>query len=50
MIEKVFDFIEFEANENHFETRCNVFAERAKTNTNWTLSQIIRFLQFQKES
>jgi integrase len=31
------------------EVRCNKFAERSKGNINWALSQIIRFLQYQKE-
>lgn len=48
-LKRFFDFIEFETNENDFETRCNTFAEKAISNTNWTLSQVIRFLQYQKE-
>ena len=31
------------------EDRCNKFAEKSKDNENWVLSQIIRFLQYQKE-
>jgi hypothetical protein len=31
------------------ENRCNSFAERGKTNIDWALNQIIRFLHFQKE-
>jgi hypothetical protein len=31
------------------EKRCNGFAEYSKTNINWMLNQIIRFLQFQKQ-
>jgi integrase len=44
-----FDFIQFEIEIKEIEIRCNHFAERAKININWTLNQIIRFLQFQKE-
>jgi hypothetical protein len=44
-----FDFIQFEIETKDVEIRCNHFAERAKININWTLNQIIRFLQFQKE-
>jgi hypothetical protein len=48
-LKKFFDFIEFENLEKDIEYRCNEFAEKAKCNTNWALSQIIRFLQYQKE-
>ena len=48
-LKKFFDFIEFETVEQGIEIRCNVFVEKAKDNANWTLSQIIRFLQYQKE-
>jgi integrase len=44
-----FDFIQFEIEIKEIEIRCNHLAERTKTNINWTLNQIIRFLQFQKE-
>jgi hypothetical protein len=44
-----FDFIQIEIEIKEIEIRCNHLAERAKTNINWTLNQIIRFLQFQKE-
>ena len=44
-----FDFIQFEIEIKDVEIRCNHFAERAKININWTLNQIILFLQFQKE-
>jgi integrase len=44
-----FDFIQFEIEIKEIEIRCNHFAERGKININWTLHQIIRFLQFQKE-
>ncbi len=48
-LKKFFDFIEFESIEKDIEYRCNKFAERSKGNVNWALSQIIRFLQYQKE-
>jgi hypothetical protein len=44
-----FDFIQFEIEIKEIEKRCNHFAERGKFNINWTLNQIIRFLQFEKE-
>ena len=43
-LKKFFDFIEFERTHKNIECRCNKFAEKARDNTNWTLSQIIRFL------
>jgi hypothetical protein len=48
-LKKFFDFIEFEIADKEIEPQCNKFAEKAKNNTNWALSQIIRFLQYQKE-
>ena len=48
-LKKFFDFIEFEITDKDIESKCNKFAEKAKSNTNWALSQIIRFLQYQKE-
>ncbi len=48
-LKKFFDFIEFETTEISIEVRCNKFGERSKNNANWTLTQIIRFLQYQKE-
>jgi hypothetical protein len=48
-LKKFFDFIEFEIADKSIEYRCNKFAEKTKDNTNWALSQIIRFLQYQKE-
>jgi len=48
-LKKFFDFIEFEIGTKDIEFRCNEFVEKAKNNTNWTLSHIIRFLQYQKE-
>ena len=46
---KFFDFIQFETELKEIEKRCNAFAEKGRSNTNWTLNQIIRFLHFQKE-
>ena len=48
-LKKFFDFIEFEIEDKDIEFRCNKFAEKAKDNPNWTLSQLIRFFQYQKE-
>ena len=48
-LKKFFDFIEFAMADKDIEFRCNEFAEKAKSNTNWALSQIIKFLQYQKE-
>lgn len=48
-LKKFFDFIEFEIADKGIESQCNKFAEKARSNTNWALSQIIRFLQYQKE-
>ena len=48
-IKKFFNFIEFEIGTKDIEFRCNEFAEKPKNNINWSLSHIIRFLQYQKE-
>ena len=48
-LKKFFDFIEFEISDKEIEFKCNKFAEKSKDDTNWALSQIIRFLQYQKE-
>lgn len=48
-LKKFFDFIEFKIADKDIVVRCNEFAEKAKNNTNWALSQIVRFLQYQKE-
>ena len=48
-LKKFFDFIEFEIAGKDIEIRCNEFVEKSKNNTNWTLNQINRFLQYQKE-
>ena len=45
-LKKFFDFIEFEILDKDIESKCNKFAQKAKNNTNWALSQIIRFLQY----
>jgi hypothetical protein len=39
----------FESIEKDIQYRFNKFAEKSKGNINWTLSHIIRFLQYQKE-
>jgi hypothetical protein len=46
-LRKFLDFIEFETGTKEIEKRCDSFAEKGKDN-NWTINQIIRFLQFQK--
>jgi hypothetical protein len=48
-LRRFFDFIQFEIGIKEMAKRCNNFAEKGKNNTNWTLSQIIRFLHFQKK-
>jgi len=47
-LRKFLDFIRFETGTKEIEKRCDSFAEKGKDN-NWTINQIIRFLQFQKE-
>jgi hypothetical protein len=48
-LRKFLDFIQFEITIKEIEKRCNDFAEKGKSNIDWTVNQIIRFLQFQKE-
>lgn len=48
-LRKFFDYIEFEVEVRDIERRCNDFAEKGKSNNNWAMNQIIRFLHFQKE-
>lgn len=48
-LRKFIDFIQFEIGIKEIEQRCNDFAEKGKSNSNWTINQIIRFLHFQKE-
>jgi hypothetical protein len=48
-LRKFFDFIEFEVEIEDMEKRYNDFADKGKSNINWTINQIIRFLHFQKE-
>jgi hypothetical protein len=43
-----FDAIDLGRGET-FEERCNSFAHRARTDSNWAFSNIIRFLHYQKE-
>ena len=42
-LRKFFDFIEFELEVEDVERRYNDFAEKGKSNINWTINQIIRF-------
>jgi hypothetical protein len=48
-LKKFFDFIEFEISDKEIEFMCNKFVEKSTDDINWALSQIIRFLQYQKE-
>ncbi|HEY9385806.1 MAG TPA: hypothetical protein VIP70_02105 [Nitrososphaeraceae archaeon] len=49
-LKKFLDFIQFEiAISREIEKRCNDFAEKGKSNIDWAINQIIRFLHFQKE-
>jgi hypothetical protein len=48
-LRKFLDFIQFEIAIIEIEKRCNDFAEKGKSNIDWTVNQIIRFLHFQKE-
>lgn len=47
-IRKFFDYSSFLRGSN-IEKRCNVFAQMGKKDTNWAISHIIRFLQYEKE-
>jgi hypothetical protein len=47
-IRTFFNFIDF-CHDKNMEERCNSFAETMKSDSNWGLNNIIRFLQFQKE-
>jgi hypothetical protein len=47
-LRRFFDFINLEK-ERTIEERCNLFAEKAKTDPNWAFNRIMGFLQFQKE-
>jgi hypothetical protein len=48
-LRKFLDFIQFEIAIIEIEKRCNDFAEKGKSNIDWTVNQVIRFLHFQKE-
>jgi hypothetical protein len=48
-LRRFFDFIQYEIEIKDIETRSNAYAEKGKSNIDWTVNQIIRFLQFQKE-
>jgi hypothetical protein len=47
-IRTFFDFIEFMVG-SPIEVRCNLFAEKAKSDTHWPIVPIISFLQYEKE-
>jgi hypothetical protein len=47
-LRRFFDFINLEKKRT-IEERCNLFAEKGKTDSNWAFNSIIEFLQFQKE-
>jgi hypothetical protein len=47
-LRRFFDFINLEK-ERTIEERCNLFADRGKTDPNWAFNRIMGFLQFQKE-
>jgi hypothetical protein len=47
-IRTFFDFIEFMVG-SPIEVRCNLFAEKAKSDTHWVIVHIISFLQYEKE-
>jgi integrase len=48
-LRRFLDFIQFKIEIKDVEERSNDFAKKAKNDISWTLNQIIRFLQFQKE-
>lgn len=43
-----FNHIQLLSTHEHMEIRCNLFADKAKTNSNWAFSKILEFLQYQK--
>jgi integrase len=47
-LRRFFDFINLEK-QRTIEERCNLFAERGKTDPDWAFNSVIGFLQFQKE-
>ena len=49
-IKRFFDFIGFLVNSGSgIDERCNLFAEKGKSDTNWATTRIISFLQYEKE-
>jgi len=48
-LRRFLDFIQFEIEIKDVEARFNDFGEKAKDDISWTLNQIIRFLQLQKD-
>jgi integrase len=44
------DFIKFDSeNKTNVEIRCNAFARKGRSDINWAIEQVVRFLQFQKD-
>jgi len=48
-LRRFLDFIQFKIEIKDVEERSNDFAKKSKNDISWTLNQIIRFLQFQKQ-
>jgi hypothetical protein len=49
-IRHFFDFINFGSEKkNNIEERCNEFAYKGSSEIKWTIEQVVRFLQFQKD-
>jgi hypothetical protein len=44
-----FNHIQILSMDEPMEIRCNVFAEKALSNSKWAFNKILEFLQFQKE-
>lgn len=44
-----FNHIRFLSNDESMELRCNIFAEKAKSNKDWAFTKILEFFSFQKE-
>ena len=48
-IRQFFDFIGFDSELTDMERRCNAFADKGKCDVRCTISQVITFLEFQKD-
>jgi len=48
-VRRFFDFIGF-LSDSGIEQRCNLFAEKGKSDKNWATTCIISILQYEKES